>query len=64
VNSPRVKLLYDIYHIQMMKGDLVRTIQQNVERLGHFHTGEVPGGTNWTVRKKCSGRSYARNRRG
>jgi hydroxypyruvate isomerase len=43
VNSPRVKLLYDIYHMQIMEGDLVRTIQQNIAWLGHFHTGGVPG---------------------
>jgi hydroxypyruvate isomerase len=43
VNSPRVKLLYDIYHMQIMEGDLVRTIQQNIHWLGHFHTGGVPG---------------------
>ena len=43
VNSPRVKLLYDIYHMQIMEGDLVRTIQQNISWLGHFHTGGVPG---------------------
>ncbi|GAC1678382.1 MAG: TIM barrel protein [Candidatus Acidiferrum sp.] len=43
VNSPRVKLLYDIYHMQIMEGDLVRTIQKNIQWLGHFHTGGVPG---------------------
>ena len=43
VNSPRVKLLYDIYHMQIMEGDLVRTIQKNIEWIGHFHTGGVPG---------------------
>jgi len=43
VNSPRVKLLYDIYHMQIMEGDLLRTIKQNIEWLGHFHTGGVPG---------------------
>jgi len=43
VNSPRVKLLYDIYHMQIMEGDLVRTIQKNVQWMGHFHTGGVPG---------------------
>jgi hydroxypyruvate isomerase len=43
VNSPRVKLLYDIYHMQIMEGDLVRTIQKNIEWMGHFHTGGVPG---------------------
>jgi hydroxypyruvate isomerase len=43
VNSPRVKLLYDIYHMQIMEGDLTRTITENIEWLGHFHTGGVPG---------------------
>jgi hydroxypyruvate isomerase len=43
VNSPRVKLLYDIYHMQIMEGDLTRTITENIELLGHFHTGGVPG---------------------
>jgi hydroxypyruvate isomerase len=42
VNSPNVKLLYDIYHMQIMEGDIVRTIQQNIQWLGHFHTGGVP----------------------
>ena len=43
VNSPRVKLLYDIYHMQIMEGDLIRTITDNIEWVGHFHTGGVPG---------------------
>ena len=43
VNSPHVKLLYDIYHMQIMEGDLIRTIQKNIQWLGHFHTGGVPG---------------------
>jgi hydroxypyruvate isomerase len=43
VDSPRVKLLYDIYHMQIMEGDLIRTIQDNSKWLGHFHTGGVPG---------------------
>jgi hydroxypyruvate isomerase len=43
VNSPRVKLLYDIYHMQIMEGDLIRTIQQNIQWIAHFHTGGVPG---------------------
>jgi len=43
VNSPRVKLLYDIYHMQIMEGDVIRTIQQNIAYIGHFHTGGVPG---------------------
>jgi len=43
VNSPHVKLLYDIYHMKIMEGDLVATIQRNIQWLGHFHTGGVPG---------------------
>ncbi len=43
VNSPNVKLLYDIYHMQIMEGDLIETIRQNTQWIGHFHTGGVPG---------------------
>jgi len=43
VNSPRVKLLYDIYHMQIMEGDLIDTIRQSIGVLGHFHTAGVPG---------------------
>jgi hydroxypyruvate isomerase len=43
VNSPRVKLLYDIYHMQIMEGDIIRTIQQNKDWIAHYHTGGVPG---------------------
>ena len=43
VASPRVKLLYDIYHMQIMEGDIIRTIQNNKEWFAHFHTGGVPG---------------------
>jgi len=43
VNSPKVKLLYDIYHMQIMEGDLVKTIQDNIQWIAHFHTGGVPG---------------------
>jgi len=43
VNSPRVKLLYDIYHMQIMEGDVIRTIRQHANQIGHFHTGGVPG---------------------
>jgi hydroxypyruvate isomerase len=43
VNSPNVKLLYDIYHMQIMEGDLIATIRANIQWLGHFHTGGVPG---------------------
>jgi len=43
VNSPRVKLLYDIHHMQIMEGDVIRTIQQNIRWIGHFHTAGNPG---------------------
>ncbi|MDP9171110.1 MAG: TIM barrel protein [Acidobacteriota bacterium] len=43
VNSPKIKLLYDIYHMQIMEGDLIRTIKDNVVFIGHFHTGGNPG---------------------
>jgi hydroxypyruvate isomerase len=43
VNSPRIKLLYDVYHMQIMEGDLIATIRENIDTLGHFHTGGVPG---------------------
>ncbi len=43
VNSPRVKILYDIYHAQIMEGDIIRTIRQNIAHIAHFHTGGNPG---------------------
>jgi hydroxypyruvate isomerase len=43
VGSPHVKLLYDIYHMQIMEGDVIRTIRGNIQWIGHFHTGGVPG---------------------
>src|SRR6201994_5061078 len=43
VNSPRVKALYDIYHMQIMEGDLIATIQANIQWLRHFPTWGVPG---------------------
>jgi hydroxypyruvate isomerase len=43
VDSPRVKLLYDIYHMQIMEGDVIRTIQDDHQYIGHYHTGGVPG---------------------
>src|ERR1700746_3695527 len=43
VNSPNVKLLYDIYHMQIMEGDLIDTIRDNMQWIAHFHTGGVPG---------------------
>ena len=43
VNSPRVKVLCDIYHMQIMEGDIIRTIRDNIRWIGHFHTAGNPG---------------------
>jgi hydroxypyruvate isomerase len=43
VASPRLKLLYDIYHMQIMEGDAIATIRANAQHIAHFHTGGVPG---------------------
>jgi hydroxypyruvate isomerase len=43
VGSPRVKLLSDLYHMQIMEGDVIRTLRANHEWIGHYHTGGVPG---------------------
>jgi hydroxypyruvate isomerase len=43
VNSPRVRLLYDAYHMQIMEGDLIATLRANKEYIAHVHTGGVPG---------------------
>ncbi len=43
VDSPRVKLLNDIYHMQIMEGDVIRTIRDYAADIAHYHTGGVPG---------------------
>ncbi len=43
VGSDRVKILYDIYHAQIMEGDIIRTIRENADYIGHYHTGGNPG---------------------
>lgn len=43
VGSQRLKLLYDIYHMQIMEGNIVDTIKKNIRYIGHVHTGGVPG---------------------
>lgn len=43
LGSPNFKLLYDIYHMQIMEGDVIRTIRDNQQYIGHYHTGGVPG---------------------
>ncbi|MFD7136159.1 TIM barrel protein [Streptomyces sp. NPDC059894] len=43
VGSGSLKILYDVYHMQLMEGDLLRTIEAHLDRIGHFHTAGVPG---------------------
>ena len=43
VDSPNIKLLYDIYHMQIMEGDVIATINKYKDYIGHYHTGGVPG---------------------
>ena len=43
VDSPRMKLLFDIYHVQIMNGDVIRRIRQYQDYIGHYHTAGVPG---------------------
>ena len=41
--SPYVKILFDIYHVQIMEGNLIETIRKNIRDIAHFHVGDVPG---------------------
>lgn len=43
LSSPNFKLLYDIYHMQIDEGDVIQTIRDNNQYIGHYHTGGVPG---------------------
>jgi hydroxypyruvate isomerase len=43
VGSPNVKILYDIYHMQIMEGDIIRTIRHNSQHFRHYHTAGCPG---------------------
>jgi hydroxypyruvate isomerase len=43
VGSERMKLLYDIYHMQIMEGDVIATIRKSKDYIAHYHTGGVPG---------------------
>lgn len=42
VNSPRVKIVYDIYHVQIMDGDVTRTLRENLNHICHIHVAGVP----------------------
>ncbi len=43
VNSPRIKLLFDIYHMQVMEGNIIETLTGNLDAIGHVHVADVPG---------------------
>jgi hydroxypyruvate isomerase len=43
IGSEKVKLLYDIYHMQIMEGNIISSIENNIELIGHFHSAGVPG---------------------
>ena len=43
VGSPRVRLLFDFYHVQIMNGDLLRRLEKNIDIIGHIHTAGNPG---------------------
>lgn len=60
VASPGLRVLYDAYHMQMMEGDLSRTITANVELIGHIHTAGVPGRRDLGERDEVNWRTIAR----
>jgi hydroxypyruvate isomerase len=43
IDSPHLKLLYDVYHMQIMEGNVIATIERNIDIIGHFHAAGVPG---------------------
>jgi hydroxypyruvate isomerase len=43
VNSPNIRLLFDIYHMQVMEGNLIETMRANLDAIGHVHVADVPG---------------------
>ena len=59
--SPRVKLLYDIYHMQIMEGDIIRTIRENIPIHRATSTpAAFPAGTKWTTPRNCNGAPWPR----
>jgi hydroxypyruvate isomerase len=59
VGSPRFKLLYDIYHMQIMEGDIIRTIRGNIDYIGHFHTAGNPGRNQFDETQEMSYKAIA-----
>ena len=60
VGSPRVKLLFDIYHMQIMEGDIIRTLRENIRWIGHFHTAGNPGRQDLDAEQELNYRAIAR----
>jgi hydroxypyruvate isomerase len=61
VASPRVKLLYDIYHMQIMEGDVIRTIKDNYQWIAHFHTAGNPGRNELSVDQEINYKGVAKS---
>jgi len=57
--SPHLRLLYDGYHMQLMEGDLIRTITANIDLIGHVHTGGAPGRRDLDDRQEVNWRAIA-----
>ena len=60
VGSDRAKLLYDIYHMQIMEGDVIRTIRRAINRIGHFHTAGNPGRNDFDDSQEMNYRGISR----
>ena len=59
VGSPRVKILYDMYHVQIMEGDIIRMAKQNLQYIGHLHTAGNPGRHEMDDRQEMNYRGIA-----
>jgi hydroxypyruvate isomerase len=59
VGSPALRILYDAYHMQLMEGDVIRTIEAHLASIGHIHTGGVPGRRDLDDRQEVNWRGIA-----
>lgn len=59
VGSPALRILYDMYHMQIMEGDLIRTIRNKFSLIGHVHVAGVPGRTELDDRQEVNWRAIA-----
>jgi hydroxypyruvate isomerase len=60
VGSDRFKILYDIYHMQIMEGDIIRTLRENIQWIGHIHTAGNPGRHEMNDQQELNYRGIAR----